>query len=137
MQRQQENNSSVLAFVHGNSLDEDVVMEDAHTTMSDARIDQESSQDDDDDARTTADYANEDVPEVDRVLIRRIVNRLLSSGADDTTYSQGKARIFAILCNVLEIDYTHIDLARKSAKRFLYDSILGSVGTITLLIFTD
>jgi hypothetical protein len=72
------------------------------------------------------------VSDEDHILIRCLVRRLLSapaSGDDNAIYSQGKARIFAVLCNVLEIDYTHVDLARKSAKRVLYDSILGLVGT--------
>jgi hypothetical protein len=97
--------------------------------------DDEGSQDDHTEPHT--DWGYEDVPDEDRVLTRRILNRLLSSEHDETIYSQGKARIFALLCNVLEIDYTHVDLTRKSAKKILYDSILDFVGTYFLLLFTD
>jgi hypothetical protein len=102
---------------------------------SDQENDEESRNDNG--AETLTNY--EDVPDEDRVAIRRVVRRLLSSTRDDDIiYGQGKATIFAFLCNILEIDYTHIDLARKSAKRFLYDSILGFVGTmIPFLLFTN
>ena len=99
--------------------------------------DPDSENEDDDDTEIRTDYGYEDVPHEDRILIRRTTSWLLSTARDDTIiYGQGKARIFTFLCNVLEIDYTHIDLAHKSAKRFLYDSIVGLVRT-TFALFTD
>lgn len=104
---------------------------------SDQENDEDSESWNDDGGVPHADYEN--VPDEDRVVIKRLASRLLSSTRDDDTiYSQGKARIFALVCNILEIDYTHIDLARKSAKRFLYDSILGLVRTTNpFLLFTN
>ena len=96
-------------------------------------FDQESDEESHDGTEPHTAYG--DIPDEDRVLTKRILSRFLSSKDDDTIYSQGKARIFAFLCDVLEIDYTHIDLARKSAKRFLYDCILDVVGTATYTTF--
>ena len=96
-------------------------------------FDQESDEESHDGTEPHTAYG--DIPDEDRVLTKRILSRFLSSKDDDTIYSQGKARIFAFLCDVLEIDYTHIDLARKSAKRFLYDCILDVVGTATTFEF--
>ena len=119
LQRQQESDPQVIAFLHGSSNTEDMM------------VDQEF--DDDISDAMSVDDGDRAMPDI--ALMKRIARRFLADSEDSLPnsetqlriYRQGNAQVFMHLCMLLQLDCRDVDINSRSAKHSFFDIFTSSV----------
>jgi len=66
---------------------------------------------------------------IDLSLTRCIIRHLMSQNPDDLqkAFSQANTAIFAYLCDLIHVEWSHIEMNRRGAKSALFEILRKSV----------